>query len=118
MVASFGTFGCQHPLQSVDSSPMERKGNVGIGVHGGGRPTITKTGVGQTTEAVCCLLLLGKCKVRHGVPEGGYKSQDQCGCKAGESEIGSPVLHLFRFEIEDDVHADDLGWKVQAHLLH
>ena len=55
------------------------------------------------------LLLLGEQEVRHGVPEGGKKSQDKSVCKAGESEIGSPVPHLFRFEIEDNVGADYVG---------
>ena len=96
---------------------MERKGNEEIGEKcGSGRIGERIPSPADFINARTFLLLFGEQKVRHGVPEGGQKSQDKSGCKAGESEIGSPAPHLFRFEIEDDVHAGEL--KVQAHLLH
>ena len=90
---------------------MERQGNEEIGEkRGSGRIGEQIPSQTDFINAGRFLLLLGEQEVRHGVPEGGKKSQDKSVCKAGESEIGSPVPHLLRFEIEDDVRAGDLGW--------
>ena len=89
---------------------MERQGNEEIGEkRGSGRIGEQIPSPTDFINAGRFLLLLGEQEVRHGVPDGGQKSQDKSGCKAGESEIGSPVPHLFRFEIEDNVGADYVG---------
>ena len=98
---------------------MERQGNEEIGEkRGSGRIGEQIPSPTDFINAGRFLLLLGEQEVRHRVPEGGKKSQDKSVCKAGESEIGSPVPHLFRCEVEDDVHAGDLELKAQALLLH
>ena len=75
---------------------MERKGNEEIGEKcGSGRIGERIPSPADFINARTFLLLFGEQEVRHGVPEGGKKSQDKSGCKAGESEIGSPVPHLF-----------------------
>ena len=89
---------------------MERQGNEEIGEkRGSGRIGEQIPSPTDFINAGRFLLLLGEQEVRHGVPDGGQKSQDKSVCKAGESEIGSPVPHLFRFEIEDNVCADYVG---------
>ena len=94
--AGAAIFGCQHPqhpLQSGDNSHVERKWNEEVGERCGSRQTI------ESTQALCWLLPFGKHKVRHWVPEGWKKSQNKTGCKPGESEMGSQVLHLFRLKM-------------------
>ena len=114
--APFGGHQLKQPLQNGGSGHVEGEGDEEIGEIGGGGVTsfprkggvgrrIGDVGIGRrktqkkilkSAQTHCRVLLVGAGKVRQRIPEGWEETKDEDGQQTRESEIGSPVLHLFK----------------------
>ena len=101
-----------------------RKGGVGrrIGDVGIGRRKTQKK-ILKSAQTHCRVLLVGAGKVRQRIPEGWEETKDEDGQQTRESEIGSPVLHLFKYRTRYDIKAGQnqtkkLVTKALVDLLH